>query len=138
MPDRALTTAQILTLLAAGPPRLAALTAGLTPAQLRAAPAPREWSANEVLAHLRSWADVWGNCIDVIIAQDWPTLRAINPTTWIESTDYDEQEFRPSLRAFTRQRTRLLAVLEPLAPKVWSRTATVTGAGKPLIRTVHA
>jgi hypothetical protein len=34
------------------------------------------------------------------------------------------------------QRTQLLAILELLPPEDWSRTATVTGAGKPLKRTV--
>jgi hypothetical protein len=40
------------------------------------------------------------------------------------------------LRAFARQRADLLAVLEPLPLKVWSRAATVTGAGKVIERTV--
>jgi hypothetical protein len=62
---------------------------------------------------------------------------AINPRTWIKKTDYPKQEFRASLHAFAAQRTGLLAVLEPLPPKAWSRTATVTGAGKPLERTVQ-
>ena len=80
---------------------------------------------------------MWGNCIEVMLAQDTPTIRAVNPRTWIKSTDYLEQEFRPSLRAFTRQRADLLAVLKPLPRKSWSRKATVTGAGKVLVRTVH-
>ncbi len=73
----------------------------------------------------------------VIIAEDRPTYRAVNPTTWIKKTDYREQEFQPSLQAFTAQRAELVAVLKPLAPEVWSRMATVTGAGKPRVRTVH-
>ncbi|MDQ3467526.1 MAG: DinB family protein, partial [Chloroflexota bacterium] len=95
-----------------------------------------EWSANDVLAHLRASADVWGNCIAAIIAEERPTLRAVNPRTWIKQTDYLELEFRPSLRAFATQRADLLAVLEPLPPEGWSRAATVTGAGKVLERTV--
>lgn len=138
MPDRPLAIEQILTMLAEAPPRIAALTAGLLPAQLHARPSPDEWSANDVLAHLRSCADVWGGCIEVIIAQDMPAIRAVNPRTWIRDTDYLEQEFQPSLDAFAAQRTDLLAVLEPLAPEVWSRAARVTGAGKPLVRTVHS
>jgi hypothetical protein len=138
MPDRALPIAQILTLLAAAPPRIAEVTAGLPPNQLHTAPNADAWSANDVLAHLRSCADVWGGCIRAIIAQDNPTLKAVNPRTWIEGTDYLEQEFQPSLQAFTAQRSELLAVLESLAPEVWSRTATVTGAGKPIVRTVHS
>ena len=136
MPDRSLTIEQVLTMLAATPPRLAALTADRRPAQLQARPNPEEWSANEVLAHLRACADMWGNCIVAMIAQDRPTLRAINPRTWISKTDYLEQEFQPSLQAFATQRTDLLAVLEPLPREGWARTATVTGAGKVLERTV--
>jgi len=132
-----LTIEQILSLLAAAPARLAEFTDGLTEAQLHSAPSPGDWSANEVLAHLRSCADVWGNCIVTIINQDRPTIRAVNPRTWINSTNYLEQKFQPSLQAFTAQRAELLAILEPLKPKAWSRSAKVTGAGKVLERTVQ-
>ncbi len=128
---------QILTLLAAAPPRIAEITADLTSTQLRTAPGPGEWSATEVLAHLRSCADVWGDCIALILAEDRPTLRAINPKTWVKSTDYPDLEFRPSLQAFVTQRAALLTRLASLAPDDWLRGATVTGAGKPLERTVQ-
>ena len=136
MPSKSLTIEQVLTLLAATPPRIAALTDGLAPAQLHTTTHHDAWSANDVLAHLRACADVWGNCIVMIIAEERPTLRAVNPRTWIKQTDYLELEFRPSLRAFATQRADLLAVLEPLPPEGWSRAATVTGAGKVLERTV--
>ncbi len=137
MADKPLPTEQVLTMLAAAPPRIAAATAGRDPAQLQGRPAAEEWSANEVLAHLRACADMWGNCIMAMITEDRPALRAINPRTWIEKTDYLEQAFQPSLEAFTTQRAALLAVLEPLPPEGWARAATVTGAGKALERTVH-
>lgn len=108
----------------------------LPPDQLHATPEHDEWSANDVLAHLRACADVWGNCIEAMIAEDMPTLRAVNPTTWIEKTNYRELDFLPSFRAFATQRAELLAVLEPLPHEGWSRAATVTGAGKVLERTV--
>jgi hypothetical protein len=128
---------KILALLAEGPSHIAKITAGLTEAQLHAAPGPGEWSANEVLAHLRSCSDVWGSCIVRILNQDAPTIRAVSPRTWIRRTNYLEQKFQPSLQAFTAQRAELLAVLEPLKPKIWSRSATITGAGTPLERSVH-
>ena len=90
-----------------------------------------------MLAHLRACADMWGKCIAVILSEDRPTIKAVNPTTWIKKTNYCEQEFKPSLQAFTAQRAELLAMLKPLAPEAWSRMATVTGAGKPRERTVH-
>ena len=127
----------ILTILKETPPRLAKITAGLAPAQLYTAPSVGEWSATEVLAHLRACNEVWGGYyIMTILARDKPTIKAINPRTWIKNTDYLEQEFQPSLRAFTKQRRRLLAVLEPLPPMDWTRTNTLIGAGKPLQQTL--
>ena len=137
MYDTPRTIEQILTMLAATPARLAELTEGLPPARLLASPEPGEWSARDVLAHLRACSDMWGKYIGVILSEDRPTIKAVNPTTWIKQTDYCEQEFKPSLQAFTTQRAGLLAVLQTLTPDAWSRTATVTGAGKPRERTVY-
>jgi len=127
---------QVLTMLAETPPRLAALTAHLSPEALQMRPTHEEWSANEVLAHLRACADVWGTCIMTIIAEDIPTLRAVNPRTWINQADYLELAFRPSLGAFTTQRDELLAVLSPLPIAAWSRTARVSTVGRVLEPTV--
>jgi hypothetical protein len=136
LPNTTLTPEQMLTLLVATPPRLAALTADLAPVQLRTAPNAGEWSANDVLAHLRACADIWGTCIATILTEDRPTIRAINPRTWIAQTDYRDQDFPSSLHAFATQRGELLAVLNSLPADAWSRAATVTGAGRPLERTV--
>lgn len=131
-----LTTEQILTALAAAPPRIAALTAGLAPALLRSSPHHGEWSINDLLAHLRSCADVWGSCIEGILAQERPTLRVVSPRTWIRKTDYLDLEFQPSFQVFTLQRTDLLAGLNPLAPADWSRSATIIKDGNASERTV--
>jgi hypothetical protein len=135
--DTPRTIEQILTMLAATPVHLADLTAGLTPTQLTTSPVPGEWSARDVLAHLRACSDVWGKYIGVILTEDKPTFKAVNPTTWIKKTNYRQLEFHPSLGAFTVQRAELLEVLKPLAPEDWSRTAIVTGAGKPRQRTAY-
>ncbi|GAC1396199.1 MAG: hypothetical protein NVSMB65_15360 [Chloroflexota bacterium] len=136
MPGRVLTSEQVLSLLAAAPPRIAALTAGLEPEQLHTTPPDGGWSVRDVLAHLRACADVWGDCIGAMLTHDAPTLRAVNPRTWIKGTDYVDQEFATSLQDFARQRAALLAILQPLAPDDWSRAARVTGAGAVLRRTV--
>ena len=138
MYDRPLTIEQNLTMLAATPARIADLTEDLPPAQLLTPPEPSAWSARDVLAHLRACADMWGKYIALILTEERPTFRAVNPTSWIKQTNYREQEFHPSLQAFTAQRAELLAVLKPIAPEAWMRTALVTGAGKPRERTVQA
>ena len=84
MYDRPLTIEQILSMLAAAPPRLADLTKGLPPAQLLVPPESGEWSARDVLAHLRACADMWGKYIVEILNEDRPTIKAVNLTTWIK------------------------------------------------------
>ena len=134
MPERLLPIEQVLTLLAENARRLVAITSNAAPARLQTKPTADGWSANDVLAHMRSCADVWGGCIAAIIAQDRPT---VNPRSWIKGTKYPDLEFRESLRSFLSQRADLLAVLEQLPPNGWSRAATVSGAGRVLVRSVH-
>jgi hypothetical protein len=138
MGERQLPIEEILAVLDESPRRIAELTDGLGMAQLHVPPGGGEfWSANDALAHLRSCADVWGGAARTMLAEDRPTIRAVNPVTWIKSTDYRDLEFHYSLRLFTAQRAELLAVLAPLRPQDWLRPATVTGAGAVLERTVR-
>lgn len=136
MSRSSLTIEQVLALLAETPRRLEALTDGLEPARLRTAPGDGEWSANDVLAHLRACADVWGGFIAAILAEDRPTLKGMDPRHWPKQADYLVAEFRPSLHAFATHRAALLAVLESLLPEGWARTATVMAWGTPFERTV--
>ena len=136
MPGASVSIGTILERLAETPRRIAALTAGLTSAQLHAAPGSEEWSANDVLAHLRACADVWGEHIEAIIAEDEPTRQGVNPRTWIKKTNYPDQQFQQSLRSFTKQRAELLALIEPLPSRAWSRTATVLAWNVPNRRTM--
>jgi hypothetical protein len=89
-----------------------------------------EWSANDVLAHLRACSDVWGGNIMAMLSDDKPALVGVNPCTWIKKTDYLEQAFQPSLRLFTAQRAELMGILESLPPEGWSRTAALTAWGQ--------
>lgn len=135
-PQALLPIEEVLTLLAETPTRIAAATRGLTEAQFHKSPIRGEWSVNEVLAHVRACADVRGEHIRTILAEDHPTFRAVNPRTYMKTTDYLDLEFRPSFRAFTKQRAGLLALLKQLSRRGWARAARVTGAGATLERTV--
>lgn len=130
-----LTSDQIINLLETLPQRMAELTGGLTAAQLHSRSDPDTWSMNEILAHLRTCADVWGGCIQSIVTEDRPLIRAVNPRTWARSTNYEKLEFRQSFAAFASQRADLLAFLRHLSIDQWARTATVTVAGRPFERT---
>ena len=124
-----MTPRHVIELLAATPPRIGTLAAQLAPDQLLAAPAPGEWSVNELVAHLRANADVWGGHIERILGEDRPTWRRVSPRAWLRKTDYAAWPFPASFEAYAAQRADLLAVLEPLAPEAWERVAVVRESG---------
>jgi hypothetical protein len=130
------TSEDALALLADAPRRIEATTLGVDPDVLRASPGDGEWSANDVLAHLRACADSWGGCIETMLADEHPTIRAINPRSWIKRTNYRDLAFRESFAAYAAQRAELITQLVSLPPDGWDRSATITGAGAPLQRTV--
>jgi len=113
------------------------LTEGITEAQLHTAPSEGEWSANDVLAHLRACQDVWGGYIERMVAEETPTIRVVSPRNYIRRTDYLTLDFAPSLHAFTQARAELMALLKSLATEAWQRTCIATGAGRPNNRSVR-
>ncbi|MEZ4863355.1 MAG: DinB family protein [Caldilineaceae bacterium] len=114
-----------LQILTATPRRIEALTKEMTEARLQAKADANSWSANDLLAHLRACADVWGKNIAVILAEDTPTIRHLSPRTWLRKTDYPSLSFHPSFAAFTAQRAALLTTLRGLTLTEWSRAAKI-------------
>src|SRR3954468_14532953 len=111
----------ILAILVDSPAHLSSVMAILSASELARRSAPEEWAAVEILAHMRACSDVWGGCIMTLIAEDEPTIRAINPQTWIKQPDYASLPLVDSFRAFAAQRAELLAVLTALEPAAWNR-----------------
>jgi hypothetical protein len=137
MSPKVQSTGEILEILAEGPARIEAATRGLSDDALCLHPEPDEWSVVEILTHLRACADVWGSQrIWRMLEDDEPSIRAVNPRTWVQETNYSELPFSVSIDAFAKQRQRLLRRLETLDVLGWARGATFTGFGKPRRYTV--
>lgn len=128
----------ILTTLTETPGKIRALTDGVEPEVLHAAPADGEWSVNEVVAHLRAAADVWEDGISRMLTEDHPTIRAGNPGAQMERSNYAELPFSESFEAFSEQRSRLLDILGSLPEDGWARSADIVGAGGTRVQTVQA
>jgi hypothetical protein len=128
----------LLRLLADTPGRLEGLSRGVEDQRLHRPPRDGAWSANEILAHLRACADVWGGSIQAMIDRDHPTLRYVSPRTWIRKTSYTSQPFSESLQAYTTQRRDLLGVLGALEPADWARGATFTGTTRGREQTIRS
>ena len=64
----------VVELLTTTPHRIASATRGLNGGELNWRPTADSWSVNEILAHLRCCAAVWGESIMKILKQDNPTF----------------------------------------------------------------
>jgi hypothetical protein len=117
---------ELLRSLEAVPRHLDSMTAGLDDARLQRRPSIDSWSPNDILAHLRACADVWGGSIATMIERDHPTLRYVSLRTWMRKTSYSELSFRLSLAAFAAQREDLVRTLRALTVADWLRGATFT------------
>jgi len=122
--------AVVLEQLEGTPRRIAAATRKLGDNELKWKPSADSWSVNEVLAHLRACADVWGGSMARILKQDNPTFRYVSPRAWIRKTNYTSLEFRASFLAFRDQRKDLLKLLRHLPPTDWLRCANVKSGTK--------
>ena len=117
----------VLAALAETPNEIGRVARGRSDQRLHRRPQVDAWSAQEIVAHLRACADVWGRSIDRMLAEDHPTIRYLSPRGWIGKTDYLQQSFGETLRAFAAQRAVLLTTLTKLSARHWTRGATFTG-----------
>ena len=79
MPRERLEIGEILKQLAAAQEQIALFAKSLDPELTTSPPAANAWSVNDVLAHLRACADVWGDSIAAMLTGDQPRIKAINP-----------------------------------------------------------
>lgn len=92
-------------------------------------PNQKDWSAHEVLMHLRACTDVWSETIHEMLSKDKPVLAEIHPAVQLKNGNYKEQEFVASLRIFIDQREKLLQKLKDLRFEDWSRGGMIGGRG---------
>jgi DinB superfamily len=123
--DRNAEPATLVRSLAATTARVEAVARHLSAEQLRVSPAPKGWSPNEILWHIRATADVYGEHITRILNEGQPRWSHVSPRARMKKARYDELPFAESSAAFAQQRTELLAVLGSIAPEAWKRVAIV-------------
>ena len=116
-----------LELLAETPRSIAAATKNIDGARLNDKPDRKSWSANDILAHLRSCADVWTHSMYAMLAGNDPVLSDINERKWAKVTGYADVPFTESFQAYLLQRENLLRVLKALPFEAWEKSALIFG-----------
>ena len=107
------------------PQRIAQAAKGLEEARLQFKADAKSWSGNDILAHLRSCADLWTHSIYAMLAENEPVFSDIDERKWAKVTRYAELPFKESFQAFSLQRENLLHVLKALPLESWERSAVI-------------
>lgn len=99
----------------------------LTPNQLTSLSLERGRTPIEILAHLRSCADIWTYSIYAMLAaKEEPLLAQINAHQWTATVGYTKLNFLPSFQTFKANRLELLNVLQKLPEESWQKTAIIS------------
>jgi len=115
---------RIIALLAGFPSKVYAVVAPLSEEQLRWRPDGGEWSAKEVLCHLRDTAEVHGLRMQRIAVEDNPFLPSFDQEAYARDRKYQEDITPNVLLKYIEQRGEVLAFVRGLPQEAWSRSAT--------------
>ena len=114
----------VLSRLAGVPSRIARASAALTEAAKRPTTGDGEWSAGDILAHLRASNDIWSHRMHAILVRDNPPLPAYDERRWAGVAGYAQIDYASSLNIYTLQRAELVTMLRGIALDDWQRFGT--------------
>jgi len=103
------------------PKRISHAADRLSDAEKYLPPSNNEWSAAQILAHLRASDDILAHRLYAILTCDNPALPAYDERRWAEVARYPQADFERSLKIFTLRRAELVAMLRHLVLEDWGR-----------------
>lgn len=106
------------------PLRIARAVARLSEADKHKAGSDREWSAAEILAHLRASDAIVAHRLYAILTRDNPILPAYDERRWAEIAGYAQADFELSLKTFAMRRAELVTMLGKATIDDWQRLGT--------------
>ena len=113
-----------------GPELLAVVLTGVFGEEENYAMAPGKWSIRQVVAHLADMELVAAQRFRMVIAEDNPTLNAINQDAWARNLDYARRKPKQSLETFRRIRAENYELLKDLPAAAFDRSGHHTADGR--------
>ena len=99
----------------------AAAIAGVSDAALSRRPDDKNWSAREVVCHVRDIEESFMARFQAIMLMDEPTFLPVEPDRWAEERQYQRNDVMEALQAFRTRREESLRFLRGLKPGQWER-----------------
>ena len=123
------------------PGELERAIAGKADSELARRPDRHNWSAKEIVCHLRDVEELFQIRFHTVVALDEPCIlvlgasandlipwriggsigHPLDPVRWAEERQYLRNDAYEALAAFRRRRTEVLALLQSLSPSEWER-----------------
>ena len=121
-----------------------------TDAELDRRPDARNWSAKEIVCHLRDVEELFQVRFHTVVALDEPQILVVGATPeqlapwrigagighpldqmrWAEDRQYLRNDTRDALAAFQRRRAEVLTLLRSVSPAEWRRGGIHLGRGR--------
>ena len=106
-----------------GPQKLRQAVAGMTAAQWDARPVAGKWSTREVVCHLADCEPVYADRMKRVIAEDRPTIFALDPDAFAARLAYAERDMDEELTLIEATRRHMVRILRTLPADAFQRTA---------------
>lgn len=104
------------------PLKIASIVEGYNKTELRATHAEGQWSATDILAHIRASDAIVAYRAYVLLIRDNPALQAYDERLWAEIALYAQVDFRASLALYALRRAELVNMLRHTNLENWQRT----------------
>lgn len=118
------------------PGRYAHLLRGRDEALLTARPGADDWSAREILAHVRAGDDLLTGRIYVILVRENPPFLEVNERRWDEIAGYVEYPLDLLLDSYALRRRELVLTLRRIGLSDWKRTGEHAKRGRMTVYTI--
>ena len=102
----------------------AAAIVGVSDADLSSRPDAKNWSAKEIVCHIRDVEEMFMDRIKLILATEGARFASVDPDPWVAMRQYQRNNTHEALAAFRSLRDATLAVLRGLTPDQWTRSGT--------------
>jgi len=108
----------------------AAAIKGVSDARLSKRPDDKNWSAREVVCHVRDTEESFITRFQAILAMDEPRFPPVEPDRWAVDRQYTRNDVAEAIAAFRTRREETLRFLRGLKPEQWERSGIHATRGR--------
>jgi uncharacterized damage-inducible protein DinB len=116
------------------PDLFAAVIQGASETILSKRPDAKNWSAKEIICHVRDTEEFFLNRLQMILAFDEPKFSPADAERWVAERQYMRNDAGEAIVAFRQRRKEILQFLKEVKPEQWERACIHAVRGRMTFR----